>query len=481
MFLISVIALCAIPLFWAEAAPAKLRVLCGSSMAEPMKKVVDAFERETGFGAELTLGGCEALLPQVELGAPADVFIGHAPFAGLLKEKGLRADRLVVLGALRPMLVVAKGNPKGIRGVRDLARADVRVGLPDARYSTCGEMFEAGAAKANLLDGIRARTVYTSRAHQELATTLRTGNVDAVIVWNFIAAMHREDFEVVPMELSFPSAEVFATVLKKAENVEAAGRLLDYLDTDAAKKVFVDMGYGAGDAAATLRLYCAAGVQKPVDELVAVFKERHPGVAVEAVYQGSGALLAQMGLTKQGDLYVAGDEFFMDQARSKGYVAEAERMAVFTPVLATPLSNPAQLTSFKDLAKPGTRVGLGEEKIAAVGHAARVMLERLGLWADVQKNVVVTAGTVDQLAIQTASGGLDACIIWDATAWQFKDKLKVIERGDAGSQVGVPVGVLAFSEHKDLAKAFVTLATSSEARAVLQKYGFVPARSGQAP
>jgi len=458
----------------------KLNVLCGSSMSEPVKKVADAFQRDTGVQVELTLGGCEVLFPQLELGAPADVFVGHAPFADKLKEKGLREDRLVVLGALRPTLVVAKGNPKGIHSLADLAREDIRVGLPDARYSTCGEMFEKGAGEAHLLEGIKQRVVYTSRAHQELATALRTDNVDAVIVWNFIAAMHRDVFDQLPMEIAFPSAEVFATTVSKARNAEAAHRFLDYLERSDSKAVFAGMGYGQPETAGALKpakltLYCAAGVHKPIDELIAMFKVRHPGVEFETVYQGSGALLTQIELTKTGDLYVAGDDFFMKTAQERGLVANAAQFAVFTPVLATPKGNPAKLASFQDLTKPGIRLGLGDDKIAAVGHAARAYLDRLGLWTEIGKNVVVTTPTVDQLAIQCASGNLDAAIIWDATAWQFKDRLDVVAKGDEKSRVGVPIGVLNSSVQREAADAFLHLVVSPEATPILQRHGFVPA------
>lgn len=455
----------------------ELRVLCGSSMAEPMKEVVTRFQGDTGIAIELTLGGCETLLPQVELGAPADLFIGHAPFDDLLKEKGLRQDELVILGAISPAVVALKGNPKGIVSLQDLTRDDVDVGLPDSRYSTCGEYFEAAARERGLLAAIQARTVYTTRTHQELATALRTKSVDVVVVWNFIAAMHRDNFEVVPVDVSFPSADVFVTVLKRPESPESAQRLLEFLKLDFARDTFHTMGYSKApkaknSALITLQLYCAAGIQKPVDDLVALFKKRQPNVKFEVVYQGAGTLLAQIELKKTGDLYVAGDEVFMELAREKGLLLHAKRMAAFTPVLAVPKGNPQQVASFKDLDRPGLRLGLGEEQATAVGKIARALLEEQGSWTDVQKNVVVTAGTVTELAIQTALGSLDASIIWSATAWQFRDRIDVTALGDPGFQVGVPIGVLAFCEHRRLADAFVELATSSEAAPFFEKHGF---------
>jgi molybdate transport system substrate-binding protein len=212
-----------------------------------------------------------------------------------------------------------------------------------------------------------------------------------------------------------------------------------------------------------------------MDELAEVFKSQHPGVEYQMTYQGSGALLAQIELTKTGDLYVAGDEFFMKTALDKKLVTETKQVAVFTPVLAVPKGNPATLAGFLDLAKPGIRLGMGDEKVAAVGHASRAYLERLGIRAQVEKNVIASTTTVDQLAVQCASGNLDAAIIWDSTAWQFRDKLDVVAKGDAESGVGVPIGVVSGTKNGDLARAFVDFAASQEAAPIYEKYGIVPA------
>ena len=140
-----------------------------------------------------------------------------------------------------------------------------------------------------------------------------------------------------------------------------------------------------------------------------------------------------------------------------------------------PKGNPAKLATFQDLAKPGVRLGMGDEKITACGHAARAYLDRLGLRAQVEKNVVVTMPMVDQLAVQCASGNLDAAIIWDATAWQLRDRLDVVAKGGPESSVGVLIGVLSASKNKDAARAFMNLMASPEGASIFKKYGMVPA------
>ncbi len=470
-----------------------VRVLCGSSMSVPIQDLANEFEKKTGIHIELTLGGCETLFPQLELGAPADIFVGHSPFQDMLKKKNLRQDRLVLLGEIGPAIMVPKGNPKHITSIKDLTRDDVRVGLPDARYSTCGEFFEKTAKSLGLLDAIHKRTVYSSRTHQELATNLLSGSVDVVVVWNFIAAMHKDKVEVVPVATRFASAQVFATLVSNPQHPDAARQFLDYLDRDASKQHFADLGYrlstsqpaspkGEKSAAlsspVTLRYYCAAALQKPMQELTSMFRKQRPNVDFEMVYQGSGTLLAQIALKKEGDLYSAGDEVYMEQAAQKKLLLHAAQPVVmFTPVLAVPRDNAKNIQSVADLEKSGVRLGLGDEQAAAIGKVSRAWLTRLGAWPAIKKNVVLTAGTVTELAVQLSVHALDAAVIWNATANQFANKVRVVQRGDSQSRIGAPIGVLRFSRYPNLAQAFVDFVTSPAAAPVLRKHGFTPAVS----
>jgi molybdate transport system substrate-binding protein len=59
---------------------AELRVLCGSSMATPAQVVGELFRTNHQVEVTFDLGGSETLLPKVQAGAPADIFICHDPF-----------------------------------------------------------------------------------------------------------------------------------------------------------------------------------------------------------------------------------------------------------------------------------------------------------------------------------------------------------------------------------------------------------------
>ena len=118
-----------------QAPEAKLRVLCGSSMAAPVQELAKQFTAARRAQIEFDLGGSETLLPKILAGARADLFVCHDPFEEKLKAAG-RWTRTVVVGYLAPVVAVRPGNPKNIRTLADLARPDLKIGIGDPRYSS---------------------------------------------------------------------------------------------------------------------------------------------------------------------------------------------------------------------------------------------------------------------------------------------------------------------------------------------------------
>src|SRR5687767_2857277 len=74
---------------------------------------------------------------------------------------------------------------------------------------------------------------------------------------------------------------------------------------------------GPGDGArgsgggATLVVYCAAGLRVPVEAAAAEY-ERAYGVRVQLQYGGSQTLLANLKLSKTGDLYLPAEDAYVE-------------------------------------------------------------------------------------------------------------------------------------------------------------------------
>lgn len=224
-----------------------------------------------------------------------------------------------------------------------------------------------------------------------------------------------------------------------------------------------------------LRLYSGAGLRAPVDEIVQAFRQKH-NLAIECDYAGSDVLLSKLKLLKQGDLYIPGDEQYVDQAAAEGLVGERATLASQRPVILVKKDNPKGIRSLQDLAQPGLLLALGDEKACAIGKSTVALLKKNGIdAAAVEKNKVFNGMTVNELALQVKLGQTDATVVWDATAKLYAGQTEIVEIPAAQNIVSkVPIAVLSFSQQKDQAKRFLEFARSGEGREIFARHGYSP-------
>lgn len=223
-----------------------------------------------------------------------------------------------------------------------------------------------------------------------------------------------------------------------------------------------------------LVLFCAAGIQPPVDQIVSDY-EQQKGVAVRVQYGGSGQLLSNIEAAKRGDLFLAAEESYIKQGREKKLVAESIAVASQRPVIVARAGNPLHIASLEDLLRPDVKVALANPDQAAIGRAIRRLLTPTKQWAALEKHAAVLKPTVNDLANDVKLGAADAAIIWDTTAATFPD-LAVVHVPILDRYVErVVIGVLTSSANPTEAIRFARFLTASDkGLPVFQKHGFTP-------
>jgi len=224
-----------------------------------------------------------------------------------------------------------------------------------------------------------------------------------------------------------------------------------------------------------LHAYVGAGLRPPVDALIEAF-QKETGITVRAEYGGSGQLLARFKETGKGDLFIPGTTFYTDKLKEQDAVADLKVLVVHGPVLAVAPAKADAIRSFADLAKPGTRVGLGDPQAMALGRTAEEILDKSGLGDAIRKNVTVRAATVKQLTLYVLDSDVDAAIIGNAEAAQNLGKLAVLAIPPEWYQPEyAPVAVLKTSAAPEAAKRFAAFLASDAGLATFQRFGFPPA------
>ncbi|MDH3583876.1 MAG: molybdate ABC transporter substrate-binding protein, partial [Phycisphaerae bacterium] len=229
------------------------------------------------------------------------------------------------------------------------------------------------------------------------------------------------------------------------------------------------LAWPQGRTAGDLRLFCAAGIRVPIEQIIADF-EKDTGVQVDAQYEGSHDLLNKLKIYQVGDLYLAGDNSYIDQAVATGLVREGITIARMKPVIVVKAGSPAEQTiqSVDDLLAPGLRLSIGDPDKAAIGRKTKKLLSKSGHWPRLFARVAengATWGTVNDAANAVKIGSADAAIIWDAVARlpNYREQLRIVEvpELDAG-EAAVTLGVCKFSKDTTTAHRFARYVTASD-------------------
>jgi molybdate transport system substrate-binding protein len=202
---------------------------------ETIGKAVEA--ANAGTSVEFNFAGSSTLARQIAEGAPADVF-ASADEESMDTVRALVASPQIFAGN-RLTIVVAKGNPRRIASLADLAKPGLVVSLaapvvPIGRY-TRDVFAKAGVAVPESSSEIDVKAV---------ATRVAMGDADAGIVYTTDVAAGRETVDVV----AIPDAEnvraryPIATV-KAAKNATGALAFVHYVLSPEARKVLAAAGF----------------------------------------------------------------------------------------------------------------------------------------------------------------------------------------------------------------------------------------------
>jgi len=367
----------------AEAEP----LLCyvGGTMRAAMEELARLYRHRTGREVVMDCAGSGELLIRMRATRKGDLYVCHDPFLGALRRMRLCGEAWAV-ASLTSVIAVAKGNPKGVRGLKDLARPDLRVGLTDAEYSTAGRIVALMLRRADLEEAVTRNVKTRTRQGGELANAIALGSLDAGIVWNAVAHLRREKLDAVPIEAewlprrgvdavtsaSFRSMEmddvrVTIATLTCSRWPEETRRFADFVASPEGQCVFARHGFTPVDGGrpekdvnlpplkGSILIHCGAGMRRPIAELAREFADR-TGVQVKANYAGSNVLLGQIELSRTGDVYIPGDADYVEMARKKGLVTFHRPLCYFVPVIMVAKGNPLGIRSLADLARPGVRV-----------------------------------------------------------------------------------------------------------------------------
>lgn len=225
---------------------AELNVFAAASLTDSLKEIAAAYEKESGDKIVFNFGASSTLARQIEEGAPADIFFSADEAKMNVLDKNGRIVRETRKSRLSNALaiVVTTDSTTKIQSAADLAEARIkRIALADPKAVPAGVYSKTYLEKLKLWPAVEPKVVPTENVRAALAA-VESGNVDAGMVYKTDAAISKKvkvAFEVPRADapdISYPMA-----LLSESKQPDPAKKLLAYLDSEAATKVFQKFGF----------------------------------------------------------------------------------------------------------------------------------------------------------------------------------------------------------------------------------------------
>ena len=178
-----------------------------------------------------------------------------------LKAKGLMAKHIVYIHN-KLELMVAKGNPKGIKGPEDLARDDIVQSHPNPLTEGIFKFYGSemlkdlgihqkvtGGKECKSCWAVEGKTWFTSRHHRETPHRLENGEADVGIVWTTEVAYAKREgrpIDGVPIPAPYNKQDKVSYAIGpmlNGRNGANADIFLKYLATPAAQDIYADYGF----------------------------------------------------------------------------------------------------------------------------------------------------------------------------------------------------------------------------------------------
>ena len=228
-------------------------------------------------------------------------------------------------------------------------------------------------------------------------------------------------------------------------------------------------GGATGTPGTTLTVFAAASLKQPFTTLGQRFEAEHPGTRVTFSFAGSSDLVTQLQQGAPADVLASADTTTMGKATSDGLVTGSPvAFATNTLEIAVPPDNPAQITSFADLARPGVRVVVCAPQVPC-GAATQKVETATGT----DLTPVSEENAVTDVLGKVTSGEADAGLVYVTDVKAAGAKVLGVPFTESEEAVNTyPVAALKGSSQAELADAFVRTVTSSEGRQVLADAGF---------
>lgn len=203
--------------------------------------IINDFERREGVQVTRVYNGCGILVAQIKSGAIPDAYLSCD--ASFMTDVATDFKGITDVSKTPIVIATQKGNPKGIQSLKDLSAQGLKIGICNERQSALGALTKSMLVKKGLWESIKKNIRSQTPTADLLVNQLRTGSLDAVIVYQANVAQVTAHLDI--LFLADKNAMAFQNfgTHKQSKNSFLVRRMFDFITTEKAKKNYLNNGF----------------------------------------------------------------------------------------------------------------------------------------------------------------------------------------------------------------------------------------------
>ncbi len=207
-----------------------------------IESTIQEFESREGVTVERVYNGCGILVAQIKAGQRPDAyFTCDISFMDMVHDK---FKDITDVSNTKILMAVKQGNPKNVAGLNDLLKEDMRIGVCNPQQSALGELTKRLLEQKGIWEQMLPNVYSQTPTADLLVNQLRTGSLDAVIVYEANISKVRDKVTVIPIDDSKAIAFQNYGIGQNTTHYWLLTRLLKSITSNASREVFLDNGFG---------------------------------------------------------------------------------------------------------------------------------------------------------------------------------------------------------------------------------------------
>lgn len=222
----------------------KILFFSGAMLRAGVEETINEFEKREGVIIDRVYNGCGILVAQMKAGARPEAYLScDVKFMDMVEE---RFGPSQVLTENDIVLAVAEGNPHDVKGLADLARKELRVGIGHPENSALGYLSMLLMKKAGLFDMIRKQASVESATADFLVTQILSEGLDLVMVYRSNVMSNPENLnklDIIDLEMPGAVAAQPWAVAKESDHPFLLARLYEAISSKTSRERFESIGF----------------------------------------------------------------------------------------------------------------------------------------------------------------------------------------------------------------------------------------------